>query len=195
MAAAQKNVYKPPRPLEEPCSLSPFPSQGLAVQHFLWVCELLHVISRCSTSNLFSLHPLFFLPNQPWFACNKRNLMMPRTTVAHARLFSSLHKNPDIWHRWWDCLLSNLIWNAARFLVSLRGDEAPLDVTQIGWASHWKPWLLLYTHFETILITLSYHPKHVQSHNTFKRKLMFYWGAYGICEKEVTSHAYHQAET
>lgn len=63
-----------------------------------------------------------------------------------------------------------------------------------GWASHSGPWLFLYTHFEAILTTLSCHPKHIQYHNTLMRKLTSHWGLFGVCERGVTSHTYHQGE-
>lgn len=181
---------------------APCPSQGLAGQLFLWVCELSPVLAIPSPTNPFphilSLSFFFFLLNRPWFALKQKKLNWCQEPLAHARsIFTLLHKSPNVWHGWRGCLLSNnLIWTAAGFSNLYQTCEMNIPKMQPRWVGlPWGPWLLLYTRYEAMLTALSYPPKHIQYHNVLMRKLMFYWGFFGACERGITSHTYHWAET
>lgn len=197
----KKKVYElwPPRSLEKPWS--PCPSQGLTGQLSLRVCELSPVLAIPSATNPFP-HILsfffFFLLNQPWFALKQKKLNWCQEPLAHARsIFTVLHKSPNVWHGWRGYPLSNnLIWTAAGFSNLYQTCEMNIPKMQPRWVGlPWGPWLLLYTRYEAMFTALSYPPKHIQYHSVLMRKLMFYWGFFGACERGITSHTYHWAET
>lgn len=145
-----------------------------------------------------SLFFFFFLLNQPWFALKQKKLNWCQEPLAHARsIFTVLHKSPNVWHGWRGYPLSNnLIWTAAGFSNLYQTCEMNIPKMQPRWVGlPWGPWLLLYTRCEAMFTALSYPPKHIQYHSVLMRKLMFYWGFFGACERGITSHTCHWAET